>query len=292
MTRILCSPEGYLVFSHFVFRLCWRFFLSASSSLSILMSPTCFLFMTADDWSTLVLCQRCSRGEHSRTRTNENCHLLRVVQQTSRRWVWMFESVFLGLCVCSFFSLGGTYLILAVAGRKTGQYVGANMCRRYERMQDPLIYPLWRDQWASYLTVQPASAVGRHWVKWVSDGKVFSRTIILDILTCHWCCLMMPSRVWLLMEGYWLCDTNASQSCVNFAWPLWPMWLELTIRYVFNWWPDHFLLMSATTEALLQPQHAVKLLGWLCFSNHWVTCNLAEISSPINKLESPFYSLA
>lgn len=205
----------------------------ASSSLLLLPFPfwchrLVFLFMTADDWSTLVLCQRCSRGEHSRTRTNENCHLLRGVQQTSEGMgmnVW----VFLGLCVCvPSFPCGKRYLILAAAGRKTGQYVSANMCRRYERMQDLLIYPLWQDQWASHLTVQPASAVGRHWVKRVSEGKISSlgqpSWIFLHVIDVVWCHVfgcpaayggvlafvtqMLPSPLWTLHDLYDQCDWN------------------------------------------------------------------------------------
>lgn len=79
-----------------------------------LMSQTCFLFMTVDDWGALLRCQLCSRGELSRTRTNKNYHLLRGVRLTlDGMSVWVCVSV----CECVYSPLPqGRHLILAASG--------------------------------------------------------------------------------------------------------------------------------------------------------------------------------
>lgn len=79
-----------------------------------LMSQTCFLFMTVDDWGALLRCQLCSRGELSRTRTNKNYHLLRGVRLTlDGMSVWVCVSV----CECVYSPLPqGRHLIWAASG--------------------------------------------------------------------------------------------------------------------------------------------------------------------------------
>lgn len=86
-------------------------------SLIHLMSQTCFLFMTVDDWDALLQCQPCSRGERSRTWTNKNCHPLRGVQLTLRDEC---ECLSVRLCVgvCIAFSLGVDILSLRCRGKK------------------------------------------------------------------------------------------------------------------------------------------------------------------------------
>lgn len=97
MTQILNPPRGIFGFQSFcplsmllLLPLCFFFLVH-------LMSQTCFLFMTVDDWGALLLCQPCSRGEHSGTWTNKNCHLLRGVQQTSGD---EYECMCVCFCVC------------------------------------------------------------------------------------------------------------------------------------------------------------------------------------------------
>lgn len=132
----LQAPRGLFGLSHFLLCLCLACSLAAassSSSLSIRCHRLVFCL-----WLRMIEapCSSVSSvpgGERSRTWANKNCHLLRGVQQTfGDGWENSRVCVFSArVCVCMLSLLpGGRHLISAVAGRKTGQYVGAKMCRR------------------------------------------------------------------------------------------------------------------------------------------------------------------
>lgn len=107
-----------------------------------LMSQTCFLFMTVDDWGAMLRCQLCSGGEHSRTWTNKKLSPFKSGWADIGGWVWMSECVFLCVRACAYgFLPRGRHLISAASGRKTGQYVGAKICRGWERITRPSDLP-------------------------------------------------------------------------------------------------------------------------------------------------------
>lgn len=98
VTQILNPPRGIFGFQSFSPLSMPLLLLLCFSFLVHLMSQTCFLFMTVDDWGALLLCQPCSRGECSGTWRNKNWHLLRGIQQTLGDECECYECVFLCLC--------------------------------------------------------------------------------------------------------------------------------------------------------------------------------------------------
>lgn len=131
---------------------------AAPSSPSIWCGGLVFCLWPRMIENALLLRRPRSGGEHSGTRTNKKCHLLRgALAHTGGMSASVCARAFVCVLAPFFMPTGGRHLIGGGGGggRKTGQYVGANMCRRYETF---LIYPRWQNHRASHLTVQPAIA--------------------------------------------------------------------------------------------------------------------------------------
>lgn len=125
-----------------------------------LMSQSCFLFMTVEDWGAMLQCQLSSRGERSGTWANKNCHLLRGVQLTLGD-----KCECLSVCSHAAFSLGVDILSQQHRGEKQANMLVQRFATGQKEYWGLLIYSQWQDHGASCFTVQQAIAV-QLWEIW------------------------------------------------------------------------------------------------------------------------------